>query len=140
MTNHPTVSIVDPKPSECQDTVPIAGQLEAIFNTIPEDELLSALKVYYAGRNGYTYRVLWRTYVAMAVLNLPSFAALIRTLGNNPYIAQACGIMSPDAVPSKFAYSRFVNKLRRRKPVAFVKDIMRALTRRCYETFPNFGK
>lgn len=81
MTNHPTTSIVDWKPLNCQDTVPAARQLEAIFNTIPEDELLRALKVYYAGRNGYTYRVLWRTYVAMAVLNLPSFAALIRTLG-----------------------------------------------------------
>lgn len=140
MTKALTISSVDPKPLKCQDTVPIAQQLEAIFNTIPEDELLKGLKVYYAGRNGYTYKVLWRTYVAMAVLNLPSFAALIRTLENNPYIARACGIMSPDAIPSKFAYSRFVNKLRRRKPVAFVKDVMRTLTRRCYETFPDFGK
>lgn len=140
MTKALTISSVDPKPLKCQDTVPIVRQLEAIFNTIPEDELLRALKVYYAGRNGYTYKVLWRTYVAMAVLNLPSFAALIRTLENNPYIAQACGIMSPDAIPSKFAYSRFVDKLRRRKPVTLVKDIMRALTRKCYETLPNFGK
>jgi transposase len=140
VTNPPTVSIVDPKPSECQDTVPIARQLETIFSVIPEDELLSALKVYYAGRNGYTYRVLWRTYVAMTVLNLPSFAALIRALGNNPYVAQACGITNPDAIPSKFAYSRFIRKLQRRKPGTFVKNIMRALTRRCYETFPDFGK
>lgn len=140
MTNHPTVSILEPKPSICQDTVPIARQLEAIFNTIPEDEFLSTLKVYYAGRNGYTYRVLWRTYMAMAVLNLPSFAALVRTLENNPYVAQACGITSPDAIPSKFAYSRFVHKLQTRKHGTLVKNIMRALTRRCYETFPGFGK
>lgn len=140
MTNHPTTSILDQEPLKRQGAVPIARQLEAIFNAIPEDELLGALKTYYAGRNGYMYRVLWRTYVAMTVLNLPSFAALIRTLGNNPYVAQACGIKSPDAIPSKFAYSRFVRKLQRRKPGAFVKNIMRALTRKCYETFPNFGK
>lgn len=140
MTNHLTTSILDREPAQCQGTVPIARQLEAIFSVIPEDELLRVLKVYYAGRNGYTYRVLWRTYVAMSVLNLPSFAALIRTLENNPYVAQACGIMSPDAVPSKFAYSRFVHKLQRRKPSALVKNTMRALARRCYETFPDFGK
>jgi transposase len=140
VTNHPTTSILDREPLKGQDTVPIARQLEAIFNTIPEGELLRGLKVYYAGRNGYTYKVLWRTYVAMAVLNLPSFAALIRTLQNNPYVAQACGIQNPDAIPSKFAYSRFVHKLQRRKPGTFVKNVMRELTRRCYETFPDFGK
>jgi transposase len=140
VTNHPTTSILDREPAPCQDDIPVVRQLKALFDTIPEEELLKALKVYYAGRNGYTYRVLWRTYVAMTVLNLPSFAALIRALGNNPYVAQACGITSPDAIPSKFAYSRFVQKLQRRKPSTLVKNIMRALTRRCYETFPDFGR
>jgi transposase len=140
VTNHPTTSILDRKPLKGQDIIPIVQQLEAIFNTIPEDELLRGLKVYYAGRNGYTYRVLWRTYVAMSVLNLPSFAALIRTLENNPYVARACGIMSPDAIPSKFAYSRFVHKLQKRTPGTLVKNVMRALTRSCYETFPDFGR
>ena len=140
MQNHPTTSIVDWKPLNCQDTVPIARQLEAIFNTIPEDELLRALKVYYAGRNGYTYKILWRTYVAMSILNLPSFAALRRTLENNPYIAEACGINRPEGIPSKFAYSRFMRKLQTRYNVKLVKDIMRNLTRECYATFPNFAK
>jgi transposase len=140
MTKPLTISSIDPRPSKCQDGIPIARQLEALFNTIPEDDLLRALKVYYAGRCGYTYRVLWRTYVAMAVLNLPSFAALIRTLENNPYIAQACGIASPDAIPSKCAYSRFLRKLEEPRYVVCVKKIMRALTRQCYEVFPDFGK
>jgi transposase len=140
VTNHPTVSILGTKPSKCQDGIPVARQLEALFNTIPEDDLLKALKYYYAGRLGYTYKILWRTYVAMSVLNLPSFAALIRTLENNPYIAQACGIDNPDAVPSKFAYSRFLRKLEEPRYVVLVKKIMRALTRRCYDVFPDFGK
>ncbi len=133
-------SIIPTEQAKCQGAPPVARQLEALFAAIPEDDLLRALKVYYAGRRGYTTRVLWRTYVAMAVLNLPSFAELIRTLENNPYVSLACGIRSYGDIPSKFAYSRFIRKLRTRKNVMLVKDIMRTLTRKCYETFPDFGK
>jgi transposase len=135
-----TIFDIATKQAKSQDAAPVARHLEALFSTIPEDDLLRALKVYYAGRNGYTYRTLWRTYVAMTVLNLPSFAALIRTLQNNPYIAQACGIATPEAIPSKFAYSRFMHKLQDYKTVVIVKNIMRALTRKCYEVFPDFAK
>ena len=92
-------------------TTPATRQLDALFKTIPEEELLKALKTYYAGRRGYNHRVLWRTYVTMVVLNLPSFAALIRALENNPCLAHSCGIYSPCCIPSKFAYSRFLHKL-----------------------------
>ena len=128
--------------TNCQDgaTPPIYRQLKILFGTIPEDKLLEALKGYYAGRNGYTYRVLWRTYVAMVVLNVPSFAALIRTLQNNPYVALACGINSLSGIPSKFAYSRFMRKLQEPNNVVIVKNMMRAFTRRCYDVFPNFAK
>ena len=131
MQNHPTTY---------NYTTSLSRQLEALFNVIPEEELLRALRGYYAGRLGYGYKVLWRTYVAMTILNLPSFASLIRTLENNPYLAQACGIISPDAIPSKFAYSRFIRKFQTANNVVLVKDIMRTLTRKCYEVFPDFGK
>ena len=141
MTNHLTIYKCDTEKVENQENIPpIAQQLKSLFNAIPEDELLKALKVYYAGRNGYTYKVLWRTYVAMVVLNLPSFAALIRALENNPYLAQACGISNPNGIPSKCAYSRFLRKLQSGKNFYLVNRIMRNLTRRCYETFPGFGK
>ena len=140
MTNHLTVYKSDTEPTECQDGIPITRQLNALFNAIPEEELVKALRVYYAGRNGYTNRTLWRTYITMTALNLPSFAALIRTLENNPYVARACGIASPDTIPSKFAYSRFLHKLQERNNVVVIKNIMRTLTRKCYEVFPDFGK
>ena len=140
MTNHLTVYKSDTEPTKCQDGIPITRQLNALFNALPEEELLKALKVYCAGRNGYTYRTLWRTYVAMTALNLPSFAALIRTLQNNPYIAQVCGITNPKAMPSKFAYSGLIRKLQEPKNVVMVKDVMRSLTGKCYEVFPDFGK
>jgi len=128
------------KETICQDDTPVVRQLKAIFEAIPDGELLHALKVYYAGRNGYTYKVLWCTYVAMVILNLPSFAALIRALQNNPYIAEACGINNPDSIPSKFAYSRFMHKLQIKHNEVLVKGIMRNLTCKCYETLPEFGK
>lgn len=140
MTNHLTINNSDTVYPKSQDTIPVARQLEALFNTIPEEELLKALKTYYAGRNGYTYRVIWRTYIAMTILNLPSFAALIRALQNNPYIALTCGIISPFGIPSKFAYSRFMHKLQIKHNEVLVKNIMRHLTRKCYKTLPNFGK
>ncbi len=140
MTKPLTIDNFYTKEVQSQDTPPIVRQLNAIFRVIPEEQLLNTLKAYYAGRLGYTHKVLWRTYVAMTVLNLPSFASLIRALKNNPFVAVACGIMTPDAIPSKYAYSRFVRKLQDPKHVVLVKNIMRSLTRQCYDTFPNFGK
>ena len=140
MTKPLTICSSSTKVTKSQDTPPVVRQLNAIFRVIPEEELLSTLKVYYAGRLGYTHKVLWRTYVAMTVLNLPSFASLIRTLQNNPFIAVACGIATPEDIPSKFAYSRFMSKLQAPGNVVLVKNIMRTLTRKCYKTFPNFGK
>lgn len=134
------VSIVATKWAESQDTPPVVKQLLALFRVIPEEELLKALKPYYAGRVGYTNKVLWRSYLAMTVLNLPSFAALTRMLENNPFVAVACGITNSKGIPSKYAYSRFMRKFQSAKNVVLIKKIMRHLTCRCYETFPDFGK
>ncbi len=121
------------------NSVPIAKQLSAIFRSIPNDDLLTALKAK-TGRPGYTVEVLWRTYIAMVVLGLPTFASLIRSLQNNPLLAIACGITSNEGIPTKFAYTRFVGKLAQPKHVVVVKNIMRSLTRSLYTKLPNFGK
>ncbi len=121
-----------------KDNIPVVRQLHAIFNSIPDKELLIALKAP-TGRPGYG-EVLWKTYVAMTILNLSSFADLIRTLQNNPYIAIACGITNYKGIPTKFAYSRFIRKLSQPKFVVMVKNVQRALTRKLYEILPNYGK
>ncbi|MFC1901728.1 transposase [Chloroflexota bacterium] len=118
---------------------PIVKQFNAIIRSIPDGDLLAALKAP-TGRPGYTAEVLWKTYVASAVLGLTSFASLIRALQNNPLLAVACGITSPEGIPTKFAYSRFMRKLSQPRYVVMVKDIMRSLTRSLYETLPDFGK
>jgi transposase len=120
-------------------TIPVVRQLNAIFETLPDKELIAEMTAK-TGRPGYTIKILWRTYVAMAVLNLPSFVSLIRILQNNPYIAIACGITSTEGIPTKFAYSRFMRKLSEPQYVVMVKNVMRNLTRQLYETLPNFGK
>jgi transposase len=125
--------------SEPVKPTPIVKQLNAIFRSIPDKDLLTALKAP-TGRPGYTVEVLWKTYVAMVVLGLPTFASLIRALQNNPLLAVACGITSNEGIPTKYAYSRFVGKLSQPKYVVMVKNIMRSLTRSLYETLPDFGK
>ena len=77
----------DNRTDEFVKTIPIVRQLHAIFNAIPDRDLLAALKAS-TGRPGYG-EVLWKTYVASVVLNLPTFASLIRALQNNPLLAIA---------------------------------------------------
>ena len=118
---------------------PIVKQLNAIFRSIPDGTLIAALQAP-TGRPGYTVKVLWKTYVAMVVLGLPTFASFIRALHDNPLLAVACGITSYEGIPTKFAYSRFMRKLSEPKHVVMVKDIMRSLTRSLYDVLPDFGK
>lgn len=125
--------------NENVNNIPVVRQLHAVFDSIPDKELLALLKAS-TGRPGYTVKVIWKTYVAMAVLNEPTFASMIRTLQSNPYIAIACGITSQKGIPSKFAYSRFMRKLATYKNVAKVKNVMRYLTNKFYEVLPEFGK
>ncbi len=129
----------DNRIAENVKSIPVVRQLHAVFDSIPDKELLTDLKAP-TGRPGYTVEVLWKTYVAMFMLGVPSFANLIRTLHNNPFIAIACGITCEEGIPTKFAYSRFMRKLSQPKYVVMVKDIMRTLTRKFYETLPDFGK
>ena len=55
-------------------------------------------------------------------------------------LREACGIHTPEGIPSAFAYSRLVKKLQQPRYILMVKNIMRDLTRRLYDTFPDFGK
>ncbi len=127
-------------PGVAESITPLNRELKALFAEIPDGMLLASLKTYHAGRRGYGATILWRTYVAQAHLNLPSFAALIRALQDNPSLQASCGIADPSGIPSKFAYSRFMRKLRGRFNVVKVKNIFREIVRRCYDEFPDFAK
>lgn len=126
------------KPSFSQYSTPLASELSALFSAIPDDDLLASLRTYYAGRKGYTHVVMWRTFLAMYYMNIPTFACLIRTSQDNPSLREVCGIDGLEGVPSPFAYSRFMKKLAKRG--LKVKNILRNLTRRLFEILPDFGK
>ena len=83
-------------PSSPNYSTPLAGELKALFDAIPDESLIASFKTYYAGRRGYTYRVMWRTYVAMFYLSISTFADLIRRLQDNANLREAwldeCGL------------------------------------------------
>jgi transposase len=120
---------------------PIVGELEAIFRELPDEELLNKLRgPRRRGRPGFDPESLWRCYVAYYYLGLESVSALIRYLEDNPFVAQACRINSPDEIPSQPTFSRFGTKLTGRWIALEVKNILRDLTRKLYDTLPDFGK
>jgi len=120
---------------------PVVAELGAIFNQLPDQELLVQLRgPTRRGPKGHPVETLWRCFIARYVLGLESTAALIRTLTNNPYIAHACGINSPDNIPHEATFSRFFAKLSKPKFLPRVKDVSRSLVRRHYVELPGFGQ
>ncbi len=120
---------------------PIVAELEAIFKELPDEELLAQLEgPRRRGPKGYDPSILWRCFVAYYYLGLPSVYDLIRTLYDNPFIAKACGINSPWEIPSQPTFSRFFARLASQRFRTLVRNISRSLTRRLYETLPDFGK
>lgn len=122
-------------------TPPIVAELQALFDRLPDTELLEALEgPTRRGPKGHPVQTLWCCFILKHHLALPSTAAMIRTLHQNPYIAAACGIPSPDAIPHEATFSRFFGKLAKRKYLHLVKDVSRNLVRQHYAELPGFGK
>ncbi len=127
------VSLADTQP-------PVVAELTAIFEALPDEELLKTLDEHRRfGRPGYQAQILWRCYIVRYVLGLPSVSALIHTLQDNPYIARACGIETPSGFPSQPTFSRFFTKLASGRYAHVVKNVSREMTRICYRTLPGFG-
>lgn len=120
---------------------PICSELGALFDSLPDEELLKALHGNRRmGRPGHSLKVLWRSSLARYVMGLPSVSSLIRLLQDNPYVAKSCGINCPDEIPSQPTFSRFLTKLSKKKYAHIVKDVMREMVREFYKTIPDFGK
>ncbi len=120
---------------------PIVKELQSLFDSLDDTPLLKALiGPSRRGPKGHPAYTLWRCFLAKHYLSLPSTAAMIRTLINNPFVAQACGIPSPNAIPHEATFSRFFAKLANRKYLHLVKDVSRRMVRHHYATLPDFGK
>ena len=120
---------------------PIVKALQSLFDNLDDTPLLKALiGPSRRGPKGHPVYTLWRCFLVKHYLSLPSTAAMIRTLSNNPFVAQACGIQSPDAIPHEATFSRFYARLSKRDMLPKVKDVSRRLVRQHYATTPGFGK
>lgn len=134
--NHTAVAVAAQQP-------PVVNELAAIFKELPDEDLLARLKgPRRRGRPGYDPVILWRCYVAYYYLGLNSVSDLIRLLHDNPFVAQACGLATPDDIPSQPTFSRFGTKLAKHTGefILAIKNVHRDLTRKLYETLPDFGK
>ena len=65
---------------------------------------------------------------------------MIRTLHNNPFVAQVCGIDSPDDIPHEATFSRFFKRLAARKYLHKVKDVSRRLSLAYQAATPGFAQ
>ncbi len=120
---------------------PIGKELQTLFANLDDSPLLEALTgSTRRGPKGHPMQVLWHCFVAKYYLSLPSTDALIRTLVNNPWIAQACGIPWPDGIPHKSTFSRFFAKLTKRRYLTPLKYVFRSKIRQHYKTIPGFGR
>ena len=122
---------------------PVVAELKAVFHQLPDDYLISQLRgPTRRGPKGHDPRILWRCYITYYYLGLESISTLIRLLHDNPFVAKACGIDSPDQIPSQPTFSRFGTRLARKAGefILAIKNILRGLTRKLYDTFPGFGR
>ena len=120
---------------------PIVDQLQRVFEALDDEPLIQALiGPTRRGPKGHPVEALWHCVVARYVLGLASTEALRRELRNNPFVAQACGIESPDAIPHHSTFSRFFSRLSKYRMAAKVKDVSRSLVRRSYAELPGFGE
>lgn len=120
---------------------PILQELESVFAKLDDSPLITQLiGPTRRGQKGYPVATLWRCFVAKHVMGLRSTEELRRALRNNPWIAQACGVQWPDGIPHHSTFSRFYRRLASQKVLPLLKDVSRALVRRCYAEIPDFGK
>ncbi len=87
-------------------------ELSAVLTNLNDSELLEALEnTRWTGRPGYPIKVMWHTWIASYVRQIPTIQELIRTLRRDPLLALSCGIRSDHEIPTRFAYYRFRDKL-----------------------------
>ncbi len=121
-------------------TPPIVGELERLFDNLDDSRLIDLLVgPTRRGPKGHPTQALWRAFITKHYMGLSSTRDLIRTLSNNPWIANACGFDWPD-IPHEATFSRFFGRLAWPMFLPLVKDVSRRLVRKHAETLPGFGK
>ncbi len=100
---------------ESVENSPEILRLERVLDVLPDADLIeNLLKERKGKRNDYPLEAVWNSMIAGIVFGHESIESLRRELLRNGELRQICGfdpILGDRAVPSKFAYSRFLAKL-----------------------------
>ena len=113
-------------------------ELSAVLTNLNDEELLEALEsTRWTGRPGYPIKVMWHTWIASYVRQIPTIQELIRTLRRDPLLALSCGINSDSEIPTRFAYYRFRDKLIAHKDL--VEKCMAKTVEALERQLPGFG-
>jgi hypothetical protein len=114
-------------------------ELEAVLENLHDGELLEVLESErWTGRPGYPIRVMWYTWIAHCVRDIPTIEGLIDTLHRDFILATRCGIHNDDEIPTRFAYYRFVKKLIRHRDV--IETCMGKTVEALKRLEPGFGE
>ena len=134
------VSVDYTAPAAASQKPPIVAELTALFDNLDDSALLTLLRGRTRrGPKGHSTQALWRAFIAKHYMGLRSTRDLIRTLTNNPFVAETCGFDWPN-VPHEATFSRFFYRLSTPKFLPRVKDVSRRLVRRQYGEVPGFGE
>ena len=98
-------------PAAVTQTPPIVGELQRLFDSLDDSRLVGELiGPTRRGPKGHSVEAIWRAFVTKHHMGLPTTRALIGTLENNPWIAEACGFDWPN-IPHEATFSRFFKRL-----------------------------
>jgi transposase len=121
------------------EQVAYAKELESVLENLHDGELLEALESErWTGRPGYPIKVMWHTWIASYVQDIPTIQELIRTLHRDPILATRCGIHSDREIPTRFAYYRFRDKLIAHKDI--IEKCMAKTVKVLGGQLPGFGE
>lgn len=118
------------------------SRLKLVLENLPDEALMRHLeRIRGNGRNKYPVRAVWNSVLAGIVYQHVSMAALRRELLRNGQLRDLCGfdpLDGEDAVPSAWAYTRFLCKLfRHQKEIA---AIFHGLICEVGELLPDLGR
>lgn len=116
-------------------------RLQLIIKHFPDENLMQILEKQRKNkRNDYPIRAIWNSILAGVVYQHESIESLKRELLRNGQLRDLCGF-NPcegiDAVPSKWAYSRFLRSLYRHAEE--IESIFNTLVKELQKELPDFG-
>jgi len=152
------------------ERLPDLERLGFVLDQLPDEGIVSALEAKRGrGRRECPVRAMWRALVAGVVFGHASSASLLRELGRNPALLDACGFdplgrQAPpvrslsrradgsveaveaarprqDGIPTAWAFSRFLpNVVKLEEESGAVSGMVDALRRRLMDELPGFGR